>query len=321
MKDSIKVSILIPCYNSERFIDDTLQSCIQQQYPNIEIIIVDDGSTDKSVEIARKWTNKYNNIHLYIQSNSGVCRARNLAFEKSTGDYIMYLDADDLISPDLISSQIKLLEKNIDNVIVTSSWGRFYTSIEDFRIEQQPAYKNYNTSIELIEDLLNGSMFGLTCYLTPRSIINNAGIWNEKLTINTDGEFFIRVLANANIIKFSPHGKLYYRSNNPNSISRRRPTESKGNSLLLSYKLILNYLKDKNMLTDRVKIGLKKSFQSIAYQYISYDNIVNEARKQAAILHIKRTIPNIGGFTFRLICHLIGFWNALYIKKLLYQQK
>lgn len=260
MKDNFKVSILIPCYNSERFIGATLQSCIQQQYTNIEIIVVDDGSTDKSADIVKDWATQYSNIYLYTQPNSGVCRARNYAFEKSTGDYILYLDADDLISPDLISSQINLFQENVDNTIVISSWGRFYSSIEDFKIEPQFVYKNYESSIELIEDLLNGGMLGLTCFLTPRSIIEKAGIWNENLSINTDGEFFMRVLANARIIKFSPHGHLYYRSNISNSISRRKPTESKGASLLLSYKLTLKYLEDRNLLTKRIRIGLKNPF-------------------------------------------------------------
>ena len=74
-----KVSILIPCYNSEKFLEETLQCCIKQQYSNIEVIIVDDGSTDLSAKIAEEWANKYDFIHFYRQTNLGACRARNLA--------------------------------------------------------------------------------------------------------------------------------------------------------------------------------------------------------------------------------------------------
>lgn len=312
-----KVSILIPCYNAEKYLEETLYSCVNQDYANIEIIVVDDGSTDKSYEIARKWANRFDTIKIYSQPNSGVCKARNLAFEKSSGDFILYLDADDLISSDLVSSQIKTINNCQDNSVSICSWGRFYSSIKDFKLEKQTVYKDYDNPINLIEDLLNGGMLGLSCYLTPRYIIKKAGPWNEKLTINTDGEFFIRVIANSGSIKFSEKGILYYRSNNPNSISRRKPSEGKGESLLLSYKLIYNYLKTYNKLTSRIEIGIKKEILSTAYQYNIYNKIVEEAKLSAKEISRKNTIPNTGSIYFKALCYLFGFWNIINIKKFL----
>lgn len=313
-----KVSILIPCYNATRYISETLQSCVAQDYPNIEIIVVDDGSTDNSVEVVKEWVSKYDNIHLYLQKNSGVCRARNLAFEKSTGDYILYLDADDLISHETVANQVELLKETENDVVATCAWGRFYESLDDFKLEQQPVYRDYETSIELIEDLLNDGMFGLTCYLTPRPIIEKAGLWDEQLTINTDGEFFIRVLANTAKIKYSRKGCLYYRSNNPNSISRRKPIQSKGLSLLHSYKLELNYLQTRSLLTQRVKLGLIRSFQSVAYQYVQFHDIVASAKACAESLGCSEgRVSHIGGFIFHLMCKCISFWNALTVKRLI----
>lgn len=92
---SPKVSILIPCYNSERFVAETLDSCLAQTYRNIEIIVVDDGSTDNSFAIAKSFES--NIIKVYRQDNSGACAARNYAFRKSSGEYIVYLDADDIL--------------------------------------------------------------------------------------------------------------------------------------------------------------------------------------------------------------------------------
>lgn len=312
-----KVSILIPCFNSAKYVSEALQCCLSQDYQNIEIIVVDDGSTDNSVEVVKEWVSKYDNVHLYLQKNSGVCRARNLAFEKSTGDYILYLDADDLISRDTISNQVELLKGTDNDVVAICAWGRFYESLDDFKLEQQPVYRDYETSVGLIEDLLNDGMFGLTCYLTPRSIIEKAGLWNEQLTINTDGEFFIRVLANTAKIRFSPKGFLYYRSNNPNSISRRKPVRSKGLSLLHSYKLELDYLQAKSLLTQRVKLGLIRSFQSVAYQYVKFNDIVDTAQEYAESLGYSETGgSHIGGSNFQLLCKCIGFWNALTVKRL-----
>ena len=90
------VSILIPCYNAEKWLGETLDCCLRQTYKNIEVIFVDDGSTDNSLAIAREYEKKDNRIHVFAQPNSGGCRARNVVFEHSTGDYIMYLDATDL---------------------------------------------------------------------------------------------------------------------------------------------------------------------------------------------------------------------------------
>lgn len=317
-----QVSILIPCYNSEEYISDTLQSCVAQEYPDIEIIVVDDGSTDNSVEVVKEWVSKYDNIHLYLQENSGVCKARNLAFEKSTGDYILYLDADDLISHDMIEYQVKLLDGTENNVVATCAWGRFYESLDDFKLEEQPVYRDYETAVELIEDLLNEGMFGLTCYLTPRSIIEKAGLWNEQLTVNTDGEFFIRVLANTEKIRHSHQGCLYYRSNNPNSISRRKSTQAKGLSLLHSYRLELEYLQARQLLTQRAKLGLIRSFQSVAYQYIQFHDIVASAKACTEFLGCpKGVVSHIGGSMFHLMCKCFGFWNTLTVKRLITSSK
>ena len=102
-----KVSILIPLYNSEEYIAETIDSCLNQTYDNIEIIIVDDGSTDAGLEIARQYEIKYENIKVKTQKNSGAPVARNKAFALSTGEYIQYIDADDLLHPDKIYLQWK----------------------------------------------------------------------------------------------------------------------------------------------------------------------------------------------------------------------
>lgn len=314
-----KVSILIPCYNSEAFLSETLQSCINQSYSNIEIIIVDDGSTDKSLQIANEWKFYHKNIFVYQQKNSGVCKARNLAFEKATGEYIMYLDADDIISHDKLSAQMELLKGKNKNVISTCAWDRFYVSCNDAQFPHLSVYKNYNSGLLLIEDLLNGGMFGISCYLTHRSLIKQAGLWNEQLIINTDGEFFCRVLANAEEVIFCPHGALYYRSSDEDSISRCKANEKKGFSLLQSYVSVEAYLSKKGMLTPRIRNGLIRGYQSVAYQYSEYKKIVNAAQMCAMNINLnkEKVEPSDGGDIFKCLCRIFGFWNILNLKKIL----
>src|SRR5215831_1052558 len=121
----MNVSILIPVYNSAAYLEQTLQSALNQSWQMREIVVVDDGSTDESVVIAKAYAEK-GLIKFFQQANGGACKARNRAFAESTGDYIQYLDADDLLAPDKIEIQMKRLAGSAMNVC-NGRWGRFYT--------------------------------------------------------------------------------------------------------------------------------------------------------------------------------------------------
>lgn len=110
-----KISIIIPCYNAERFIVECIESVFQQNYHNIEIIVVDDGSTDKSVE---KLTPYLDRITLIKQENQGACVARNRGLDIATGDFIKFLDADDYLAEGILLSQANKLESLDDFSIV-----------------------------------------------------------------------------------------------------------------------------------------------------------------------------------------------------------
>lgn len=114
------VSIIIPCYNMGKYIMDAVDSAVAQTYPNIEIIIVDDASTDKkTVSVLQKIKN--DNVKIfYLKKNKGLPGARNYAIQKGTGKYILPLDADDKIHPEYITKAIRILEKNKEIGIVYS---------------------------------------------------------------------------------------------------------------------------------------------------------------------------------------------------------
>ena len=118
---SVLVSILIPSYNAEEWIEETIQSALSQTWPRKEIIIVDDGSTDNSLRIAKEYES--NSVKVISQENSGAAVARNKALEYAQGDYIQWLDADDLLAPDKIEKQLRSSRwcwkfKNIANVVL-----------------------------------------------------------------------------------------------------------------------------------------------------------------------------------------------------------
>ena len=115
-----KVSIIIPCYNKEKYIEDAIKSALNQTYQNIEIVCIDDCSTDNSKTILKALADKYNNIILLEEdANIGVCRARNKAIDIANGEYILPLDADDTLEPSFVEKAINILDKNDDIDVVS----------------------------------------------------------------------------------------------------------------------------------------------------------------------------------------------------------
>lgn len=107
------VSVIIPCYNSEDYIDECISSVLNQTYKNIEIIVVDDGSTDMSLDVL----NRFKNLKVLRQDNSGACVARNNGLKKSKGKYIKFLDSDDFLEIDIIKKQVLLAEDSSEDTI------------------------------------------------------------------------------------------------------------------------------------------------------------------------------------------------------------
>lgn len=120
--DNPLVSVIIPAYNAERFIGKTLQSVLSQTYINIEIIVVDDGSLDKTPEIVESFAKIDNRVILLKQSNQGVATARNLAIAKSLGEYIAPVDADDIWYPQKIEKQLQCLLNADSSVGLVYAW-------------------------------------------------------------------------------------------------------------------------------------------------------------------------------------------------------
>lgn len=112
------VSIIIPVYNGEKYIESALNSCISQTYLDIEVLVINDGSTDNTEQIVRSYQKKYNNIILINQQNRGVSAARNRGLENASGEWITFLDADDEIFPVAIERLVEIAEKNSADIVV-----------------------------------------------------------------------------------------------------------------------------------------------------------------------------------------------------------
>lgn len=125
MSKNIKVSIIVPVYNVEKYLNECLESAVKQTLNNIEIIIVNDGSTDNSLSIIKEYESKYNNIKVINQTNKGQSEARNVGLSVSNGEYIYFLDSDDYIELTMMEDLFKLA-KNKDLDIVHFNAEAFY---------------------------------------------------------------------------------------------------------------------------------------------------------------------------------------------------
>lgn len=115
-------SIILPVYNGENVISRSIESVLAQDYPCIELIVVDDGSMDHTREIVSDYAEKHVNIRLLTLKNQGVSNARNVGISASNGEYIAFLDADDELMPDIISTSMNLIQKNNADIVCTNSY-------------------------------------------------------------------------------------------------------------------------------------------------------------------------------------------------------
>jgi len=253
------VSILIPLYNAEEYFSETIKSLLAQTYENIEIIIVDDGSTDSSLKIARDYEKLHKHIKVYAQENSGAQVARNKAFEMSKGEYIQYFDADDIMHPDKISSQMEVLREYgfKDSIVATGSWGKFFDSTEETIFINQTINKNYDDKFLYFKEAWENEEYVIgQAWLLPRSINKKIGNWNTRLTKHQDGEFFTRVVYSSDKIVFVQESIVYYRKGIANSISSDKSVKGMMSHLYFNhqrYNIIKNDL-DKHSLRKVIAI-------------------------------------------------------------------
>jgi len=237
------VSILIPAYNAEKWIKDALCSALAQTYPNCEIIVVDDGSRDNTLTLARQIAGEFpEKIHVTSQKNAGAAAARNHALQLSRGKFIQYLDADDLLATDKIALQVEALFQQPQLTLAMGMWGRFIEHPEQTTWAKNEAVYHAQTGVEFLQlKLETHSMIQPGAWLTPRILCERAGPWDERLSLNDDGEYFARVALCAQCLIGTPDARAHYRSDITTSLSRRRTARAL-RSLYTSEKLTISHL-------------------------------------------------------------------------------
>jgi glycosyltransferase involved in cell wall biosynthesis len=301
------VSVLIACYNAERWIGPALESVFAQTWHPLEVIVVNDGSRDGSEDVVRRLARP--NLKLLTQENRGQSAALNRALAAAQGDVIQFLDADDLLAPTKIALQMARLERE-PQALVTCAWARFFG--------EAPAAVQFLAELTWRDmppvDWLvtawhdGGGMMFPAMWLLPRPIVDRAGPWREDLTLNVDGEYFARAVLSAQNVLFCAEAHAFYRSGIAGSMSSSRSraawmSQEKATSLCERHLLGRED-------SDRTRKVIAQMWQRFAYGSYPYaPDLADEAMLRAARLHAF-ALPPPGGPVFQLACKALGWRTA-----------
>jgi glycosyltransferase involved in cell wall biosynthesis len=236
------VSILIPAYNAQEWIADTIRSALAQTWARKEIILVDDGSTDQTLKIARSFASK--TVAVVSQHNQGAAAARNRAFTLSQGDFIQWLDADDLLSPNKISAQMaRAGEAKTKRLLLSSGWAYFAYRTRCARFMPTSLWSDLSPIEWLLRKLGQNLHMQTATWLVSREIATKAGPWDTRLLGDDDGEYFCRVLLASNGTIFVPESKVFYRVTGGSRLSYIGQSQRKMDAHFLSMELHIQYIR------------------------------------------------------------------------------
>lgn len=312
----VKVSVLIPAYNAAAYIEQTLDSVLAQTWPHLEVIVVDDGSRDDTLAKAQRYAST--TVQVVSQANAGASAARNRAFALATGDYIQYLDADDLLHPDKVKAQLECLAQRPEARLSASAWGMFYDVPYEQSLRPTVLWRDYTDPVQwLVTAWENGVWMQPSAWLTHRSLIEAAGPWNEQISLHDDGEFFSRVLLKTQHIVFCAAAKSFYRKGLSDSLSSIKSEKATKSHLAVCESYEKSLLQARS--DAQTRRACANNYQRLIYEYYPQYPAVRataEARVRA-----------LGGSTarpfatpaFRVLNSLVGWRLSKQLQNFVYQ--
>lgn len=299
-----KVSIIVPVFNNEKYLDSCLQSLIRQTNSNIEILIINDGSTDNSYKIAKEFANKDDRIKLYNIANSGVSVARNVGINEATGNYITFVDSDDWIEPETIelaleniiaaNAQIAIWsffknyeQKEIKLSLIPGKSREFKNDFEKEILYLKSIYAHYNR-ITLNEDVPVGTAM---CKLYKLDFIKENNLeFNPNLIRSEDAIFSINAFQLTNKIVYFDKSLYHYRINS-NSMSFGfkyiHDTKTPFNLLIDELEKFKSKVPNKDLLQDVIYCRvIQIIYWHFSYNYFNKENKTNILRKRIAMKKI-----------------------------------
>jgi glycosyltransferase involved in cell wall biosynthesis len=287
-----RVSILIPAFNADKWIKQTIDSASQQTWENKEIIIVDDGSSDRTFEIAKKFASK--SVKVLTQDNHGASSARNKALALANGDYIQWLDADDLLAPDKITEQMKVAKNGrSDPVLYSSPHAVFYYRTKRARFIPNSLWQDLAPIDWLVINMSENLWMNPAGWLVSQRLTEKAGPWDERLSMDDDGEYFARIVAASERVKFIPAARCFYRQSSFRQVSRD-VSEKTLESLFLSATLRIRTLLSLEERDKTKKAGLGLLQAILPFFYPEKADLVQRINALASELGGQLAPPRFG---------------------------
>lgn len=296
------VSILIPAYNAERWIGSAIRSALDQTWKNVEVVVVDDGSTDGTLAAANQY--KRDNVLVIGQENRGAAAARNRALAASSGAVIQYLDADDLLAPDKIERQMMVLG---DGVLCSGEWAPFFQFPDRARFVQNALCQDLPPVDWLVTAWTKELMMQPGAWLMERDLALRAGPWDERLSLDDDGEYFTRVILASRKVRFCSGARTYYRIGNANSLSWAKSAKAIRSSYLAAT-LSTERLLEAERSPRTMKASAEKLMSFVYNAHPQETKLIEQAEHRIREFGMRVPQPK-GGVIFSLASRLIG-WRA-----------
>ncbi|MDG1729365.1 MAG: glycosyltransferase family 2 protein [Algibacter sp.] len=216
------VSIIIPTFNRVHLMDETLNCVLAQTYQNWECFVIDDRSTDNTNEFMDSYMQIDKRFHYYERPKEkpkGANACRNYGLEICKGEYIQWLDSDDLMLPNKLEIQVSLI-KEAPSDLITSTWGRFINSNKLVSYSNYASFNDFDNRKDFLNALATSKgYFPIHAYLMSKDLVLKSGGWDETLVVNQDGDFMSRIFKYVNNFYCAKSTSVYYRQTNENSTS------------------------------------------------------------------------------------------------------
>ena len=306
------ISIIIPVYNSENYISDTILSCLNQSYQNIEIILINDGSTDKSEDIIRQFIDD-NRVKYFAIKNVGACDARNFGISKAKGQLYQFLDSDDMVDVNKLHQQMNHYFQMGDDYIYSSRMG----TVSGTNRTLDPGYELYQrnfTPQQYFETTLTqfGRYITTGSWLVPAKILKSTYGWDSNAGLNDDGEYFMRIILNSTGIVFCKEALFFYRRDVPNSLSKRFDSKEVYLKWLFSYSSYVKHFLLQLEPSIARKLGWKALSIYYCNSYPKYPDLLRQCKAQMSQLGYQQPSAH-GGSIFRIVSKVLSTETALQI--------
>ena len=311
------VSILIPAYNAQEFLPETVQSALDQTWQNKEIIIVDDGSRDATLSIAKRFEGA--RVKVLTQDNQGAAATRNKALSQAQGDFIQWLDADDLLTPDKITRQMEaIIRGGAETTLLSSGWAYFMYRPSKAKFSPSPLWEDLSPLEWMTRKIEHNLHMQTATWLVSRGLTEAAGHWNTKLLGDDDGEYFARVVMRAERVKFVQNVGVYYRITPSSRLSYLGRNHRKLEAQLHSMEMYIGYLRSLDD-SPRVRRACVTYLQNwLLNFYPEMPDLVERANALALGLGGQLTPPKLS-CKYAWIQKTLG-WSTAKVSQLYYNQ-